>query len=59
MKEDFELRIKRLRIRKRQLLDVIAGMGKYPNRFHNHEHKMALLNDEVMVIGERIIKLEG
>jgi hypothetical protein len=59
MKESLEERIVRLRARKHTLLDIIAGMGKYPNRFYNCDHKRGLLNDEVTVIDDRLTKLLG
>lgn len=57
MKEATKDRISRLRARKGELLAQMKALRAAGVR--NLEHKMAMLNDQVMRIGERISKLRG
>lgn len=55
MKETTKDRISRLRTRKGELLAQMKVLRAAGAR--NVEHKLAMLNDQVMRIGERISKL--
>ena len=57
MNEATKDRISRLRTRKGELLDEMKALRAGGAR--NVEHKLAMLNDQVMRIGERINKLKG
>lgn len=57
MKEQRKERISRLRTRKRELLDEIKALRAAGVR--NAEHKIDMLNDQVLKIEARIIKLRG
>ena len=57
MKEATKDRISRLLTRKGELLDEMKALRAASVR--NVEHKLAMLNDQVMRIGERINKLKG
>jgi len=57
MNETTKDRISRLRTRKAELLDEMKALRAANVR--NAEHKIAMLNGQVMTIGERINKLKG
>lgn len=57
MKEQPEDRIKRLKARKAELLGKMKELRAAGVR--NVEHKVEMLNEQWLRIGERIIKLRG
>jgi len=57
MREQRKDRISRLQARKSELLDEIKALRASGVR--NVEHKVTRLNEQVMTITERIIKLKG
>lgn len=57
MREIPKNRISRLKVRKQELLGQIKKLRAGSVR--NAEHKIDRLNDQVLRIGERIIKLKG
>lgn len=58
MKEQRKERIQRLKARKAELLAQMKELRGTPG-VRNLEHKLDRLNEQVMRIGERIIKLKG
>jgi len=57
VKEQRKSRIARLRTRKAELLEEMKALRAAGAR--NLEHKLGRLNEQVLRIGERIIKLRG
>ena len=57
MIEQRKMRISRLNARKAELLGDMKALRA--NSARNAEHKINMLNEQVMRIGERIIKLKG